>query len=116
MVIDCWRQVSNSPEMDENGLPVESSDLGQPMDRFGDDWENDFTPDFRSGGSGLRAAAVTAKPVKTGKTSKIMKRRVRRDPKNWNCRDITNRLGRVTMEETEGVAGWLITEPSNWGI
>lgn len=117
MVIDCWRQISNSPEMDENGLPVESSKVSVPMERFGDNWENDFTPDFKSGGSGLRAvtASVENKPVKEGQTRKIRRKR-RRDAKDWNCRDLTDRVGRVQIGETEGVAGWLITEPTNWGI
>ena len=117
MVIDCWRQISNSPEMDENGLPVESSNAPVPMERFGDNWEDDFTPDFKSGGSGLRAvtASVENKPVKEGATRKIRRKR-RRDAKDWNCRDLTDRVGRVKIGETEGVPGWLITEPTNWGI
>lgn len=114
MVIDCWRQTSTSPEMDENGLPIESSqkEIGGALDRFGDNWEADFKPDFRSGGSGLRA--FEDKPVNTGKTKKLLRRR--RDSKEWNCRDITDRVGRVSIGEDEGVPYWSITEPTNWGI
>ena len=103
--------------MDENGLPVESSnrEVGGALDRFGDNWEADFKPDFKTGGSGLRASTID-KPVKTGKTKKILRRRARRDTKEWNCRDITERVGRVSIGEDEGVAYWSITEPSNWGI
>mmetsp|Transcript_25195 Transcript_25195/g.38978 ORF Transcript_25195/g.38978 Transcript_25195/m.38978 type:complete len:252 (-) Transcript_25195:121-876(-) len=115
MTIDCWRSISNSPEMDENGLPIESSPVAQPMDRFGDDWEKEFTPDFKSGGSGLSAQVVNqSKMVKTGETTRLP--RATRDTSDWNCRDITRRVGRVKFGETEGVASWLITEPNNFGI